>query len=253
MNRIDICFKNLKESGKKAMIPFFTAGDPSLKDTEKLILAAIEGGADMIQLGVPFSDPVAELPPVQAASLRALERGVKVSQVLELVKSLREKTQTPIVLMMYANTIYRQSRIKGEESFFAKASAAGADGVIVADAPYEEREEFLGAASEAGMYLINVVTPTSKERMKEIAGEAKGFLYCMAFDPSTYETFLKSVKTMTPEGLPCCIGGGLATPEDFKIVKDYCEGVVAASAFVEKAGEGEGAAKALAQTLKGVL
>lgn len=249
MNRIDICFENLKKSGGKAMIPFFTAGDPSLEDTKKLILAAIEGGADMIQLGIPFSDPVAELPPVQAASLRALERGVKVNEVLELIREIRALTEVPMVLMMYANTIFHY----GPENFFGKAAAAGADGVIVADTPYEERDEFLPATTKCGMYLIDVVTPTSKERMKEIAGEAKGFLYCMAFDPAGYETFLKDVKTMIPAGLPCCIGGGLSTAEDFKSVGNFCEGVVAADAFVIKASEGEGAAKALAAALKKAL
>ena len=176
LNRIDQRFAALKLQNKKALITFITAGDPDLKATETLVLEMEKAGADIIELGVPFSDPVAEGPVIQAASERALKSGTTLKDIFTLVKNLRQKTDIPILLMMYLNCIFKY----GKEKFFENCVESGIDGVIVPDMPFEERDEISAESKKAGVYAINLVAPTSKERIKEIASESEGFLYCVS-------------------------------------------------------------------------
>ena len=175
-NRIDSCFAGLAEENRKALITFITAGDPDLETSEKNVLAMLDNGADIVEIGVPFSDPIAEGPTIQKASLRALEGGVNLDEIFKMVVSLRKKTDKPLLLMMYLNTIFRY----GTEKFFALCRENQIDGVIVPDMPFEERDEVKAEAEKNGIYNIFLVAPTSKERVRMISDEAKGFLYVVS-------------------------------------------------------------------------
>lgn len=240
MNRIDRKFEQLKQEGRKALITFATAGDPDLDATVDLALAMEQGGADIVELGVPFSDPVAEGPVIQEASLRSLQNGTTLQKIFEMVKTLRQKTDMPLLLMMYINTIFRF----GTERFFDLCAQCGIDGVIVPDLPFEERDEIKDAAQRAGVYSISLVAPTSHERVKMIANEAKGFLYCvsstgaieMGKEISTeYQEFFDTINRYSP--VPAAVGFGISTPEQAKMMKGYCDGVVVDSAVVDQVAQ----------------
>ncbi len=166
-NRIDLRFEECAAQGKKALITFVTAGDPDLDTTEKLVLAMEQNGADIIELGVPFSDPIAEGPVIQRASQRALANHTRLEEVFALVKRLRQKTEIPLCLMMYVNTLY----VHGIANFFAQCREAGVDGVILPDVPLEEHAPFDKAARAEGVYPIYLVAPTSHERIRRIAAK----------------------------------------------------------------------------------
>lgn len=236
MNRIDRKFEQLKQEGRKALITFVTAGDPDLDATVDLVLAMEQGGADIVELGVPFSDPVAEGPVIQEASLRSLQNGTTLQKIFETVKTLRQKTDMPLLLMMYINTIFRF----GTERFFDLCVQCGVDGVIVPDLPFEERDEIKDASQRTGVYSISLVAPTSHERIQMITNEAKGFLYCvsstgtieMGKEISTeYQEFFDTVNRYSP--VPASVGFGIATPEQARTIKGYCGGVVVDSAVVD--------------------
>ena len=240
MNRIDRKFDELKQQGRKALITFVTAGDPDLDTTIDLVLAMEKGGADIVELGVPFSDPVAEGPVIQEASLRSLQNGTTLKKIFEMVKKLRQKTDMPLLLMMYVNTIFRF----GTQRFFDLCVECGIDGVIVPDLPFEERDEIKGFADAAGVYSISLVAPTSHERIKMIAEASKGFLYCVSSTGVTgvrdrfstdFQEFFDAIERYT--AVPAAVGFGIATPEQAKIMKQYCEGVIVGSAIVEKVAE----------------
>ena len=238
-NRIDTCFDRLKEENKKALITFITAGDPSIEASEKNVLAMLDNGADIVEIGVAFSDPIAEGPTIQKASLRALEGGVNLDDIFSMVKRLREKTDKPL----YLNTIFRY----GTEKFFALCKENQIDGVIVPDMPFEEREEISAEADKNGIYSISLVAPTSKERVKMIADESKGFLYVVSSlgvtgtrkEISTdFETLLEPLNES--KTLPACIGFGISDPAQAKRMSAYADGVIIGSAIVniaEKLGE----------------
>lgn len=171
IDRIKEAFEN-----GKAFIPFITSGDPSLETTEQLVYAMDDAGADIIELGVPFSDPTAEGPVIQAANLRALSAGTTTDKIFSMIAKIRQKTQIPLILMTYANVVYSYDT----ELFLKKAASVGVDGLILADVPYEEKEEFSDVCDEYGLCLISMVAPTSKERIKMIAKDAKGFVYCVS-------------------------------------------------------------------------
>ena len=174
MNRIDIKFKQLRKAGKKAFIAFITAGDPSLKDTERLVVAFEKAGADIVELGVPFSDPLADGPTIQAASFRALQRGVTVKKILATVQRIRRVSEVPIALMTYYNPVFHF----GEERFVKAAMAAGVDGVIIPDLPVEESGALRRHAKAAGLSTIFLLAPTTtKERMPGILNASTGFVY----------------------------------------------------------------------------
>lgn len=234
-NRIDKKFEQLKQSNKKALITFVTAGDPDLETTEKLVLSMFAAGSDIIELGVPFSDPIAEGPVIQKASRRALDGGTTLVKIFALVKRLREKTDEPLVLMMYLNTIFRF----GTARFFKLCVENGVDGVIVPDLPYEERDEIEGEADKAGVVAVRMVAPTSHERIAAIAGDAKGFLYCVSSTGVTgmrqnfstdFDAFFGAIKKAAK--IPCAVGFGISGPEQARKMSAYCDGVIVGSAIV---------------------
>ncbi len=233
MNRIDKKFADL--NGEKALITFVTAGDPDLETTKRLVLEMEKSGADLIELGVPFSDPIAEGPTIQRASLRALRGGVTLVKIFDLVRELRRETEVPLLLMMYVNTIFRF----GIERFFALCAETGIDGVIVPDLPYEEKDELSDAARRFGIRQISLVAPTSHERIARIAGEAEGFLYCVSSTGVTgtrsefktdFDEFFGEIKKSVK--IPCCVGFGISSPEQARKMSSYCDGVIVGSGIV---------------------
>ncbi len=198
----------------KAFIPFLTCGDPSLEVTEQLIYAMEEAGADLIELGIPFSDPTAEGPVIQAANVRALSGGVTTDKIFDMVKRLRQNTKIPMVFMTYANVVFSY----GTERFIQKAASLGMDGLILPDVPFEEKEEFDSVCKKYGLDLISLIAPTSHERITQIAKEAEGFVYCVS---SLGVTGMRSaittdigamVQLVKPaKDIPCAVGFGIST------------------------------------------
>ncbi len=238
-NRIDSCFEQLKAKGEKALITFVTAGDPDLETTEKTVLEMFDKGADIIELGVPFSDPIAEGVTIQKASLRSLKNGTTLDKIFDTVTRIREKSDKPLLLMMYINTIFKY----GTERFFKGCVERGIDGVIVPDLPFEERGEISGTAEKYGVYTINLVAPTSADRVSMIAKESKGFLYVVSSlgvtgtrkDITTdFETLLAPLKECD---VPCCIGFGISNPEMAAKMSAFADGVIVGSAIVNKIAE----------------
>ena len=235
MNRIDAKFAELKANGEKALIPFVTGGDPDPGTTEQLVLAMIGAGADLVEIGVPFSDPVAEGPTIQKASRRALDAGTTLAGIFGLVSRLRAKTETPLLLMLYLNSIYRF----GKQRFFSLCNETGVDGVIVPDMPYEEKDEIEPAAAERGVVSIRMVAPTSHGRVRMIAQGAKGFLYCVSstgvtgvrksFD-TDFGAFFGAVRRYAR--IPCAVGFGISTPEQARAMAAHCDGAIVGSAIV---------------------
>lgn len=240
-NRIDIKLEQLKAENRKALVTFITAGDGGYQTTEDAILAMEKNGADIIEIGVPFSDPVAEGPVIQDASVRALQGGTTLVGIFEMVKRLREKTDMPLLFMMYLNTIYRF----GTERFFKLCVECGIDGVIVPDMPFEEYDEIVPTSDKYGVYSISLVAPTSHKRVEKIAKNAKGFLYCVSsvgvtgtrsrFD-TDFNEFFKPVKEFSR--VPYFVGFGISNGEQARAMSEYCDGVIVGSAIVKIVGEG---------------
>lgn len=223
------------ENGK-AFIPFITSGDPSLETTEQLVYAMDDAGADIIELGVPFSDPTAEGPVIQAANLRALSAGTTTDKIFSMIAKIRQKTQIPLILMTYANVVYSYDT----ELFLKKAASVGVDGLILADVPYEEKEEFSDVCDEYGLCLISMVAPTSKERIKMIAKDAKGFVYCVSSLGVTgtrkeIKTDVSSMVKLVKEAndIPCAIGFGISMPETAHEMALQSDGTIVGSAIVK--------------------
>ena len=234
-NRIDACFEDLKQDNKKALITFVTAGDPDLDTTQRLVLEMFDKGSDMVEIGVAFSDPIAEGPTIQRASLRALKNKTNLDQIFQLVKRLRTQTDKPLLLMMYLNTIFRY----GTERFFKLCRENGLDGVIIPDLPFEERDEVQSFADENGIYNIYLAAPTSHERIKMIAEEAKGFLYIVSSLGVTgtrqeISTDFDYLLSPLKEGkyCPACIGFGISDGEQAKKMASNCDGAIIGSAIV---------------------
>lgn len=237
MSRIAGTFADLKRNGKKALVTFITAGDPDLAVTEELIPLLAENGADIIELGVPFSDPMADGPTIQLSSERALAAGTTLPKILAMVKSVRSRTQVPIVLMGYFNPIF----VYGVDRFAADAAAAGVDGVLLVDLPPEEAEEFKACADRHGIDLIYLLTPTSDEaRIRAVARRARGFIYYVSVTGVTgvrsgieasvagNVSFIKERATV-----PVAVGFGIATPAQAAVVAATADGVVVGSAIVK--------------------
>ena len=203
----------------KAFIPFVTCGDPSLDVTEKIVYAMEEAGADLIELGIPFSDPTAEGPVIQGANLRALSGGVTTDKVFDMVEKIRKNSSIPMVFMTYANVVFSY----GIERFCKRAAEVGMDGMILPDVPFEEKEEFASVAEKYGLNLISLIAPTSHERISMIAKEAEGFVYCVS---SLGVTGMRSQITTdigamvelvkAQKDIPCAVGFGISTPEQAK-------------------------------------
>jgi len=170
--------------GGKAFIAFITGGDPDLETTEKLVLAMAEAGADLIEIGIPFSDPVAEGIVIQEADERALKAGCTTDKLFELVKRIREKTEVPLLFMTYLNLIFTY----GKDRFLTRCAECGIDGIIVPDLPFEEKAELADICADHGVDLISMIAPTSEDRIAKIAREAQGFIYCVSFPGGDWRT-----------------------------------------------------------------
>ena len=224
----------------KAFIPFLTCGDPSLEVTEQLIYAMEEAGADLIELGIPFSDPTAEGPVIQAANVRALSGGVTTDKIFDMVKRLRQNTKIPMVFMTYANVVFSY----GTERFIQKAASLGMDGLILPDVPFEEKEEFDSVCKKYGLDLISLIAPTSHERITQIAKEAEGFVYCVS---SLGVTGMRSAITTdigamvqlvkAAKDIPCAVGFGISTPEQAAAMAAKSDGAIVGSAIVKLCGQ----------------
>ncbi|MBU9737993.1 tryptophan synthase subunit alpha [Diplocloster agilis] len=231
MSRIAQAFQN-----KKAFIAFITGGDPDLETTEELICAMDQAGADLIEIGVPFSDPTAEGIVIQEANARALAAGCTTDKLFEMVSRVRRRTQIPLVFLTYMNPIYTY----GKERFFRQCRTAGIDGVIIPDLPFEEKEEVAPICAEYGVDLVPLIAPTSKERITMIAKEAKGFIYCVSSLGVTgvrseirtdIGAMVRLVKSVTD--LPCAVGFGISTPEQAAKMAAVSDGAIVGSAIVK--------------------
>ena len=220
----------------KAFIPFITCGDPDLETTEAVVRAAVENGADLIELGIPFSDPTAEGNVIQGANLRALSGGVTTDKIFAFVKELRKDVKVPMVFMTYANVVFSY----GTERFIKRAAEIGMDGLILPDVPFEEKEEFLPVCHRYGVDLISLIAPTSANRIAMIAKEAEGFLYIVSSlgvtgARSEIKTDLASIVEVVRQNtdIPCAIGFGISTPEQAKKMADISDGAIVGSAIVK--------------------
>lgn len=219
----------------KALIAFLTGGDPDLETTEKLILAMAREGADLVEIGIPFSDPIAEGPIIQAADERALASGTTIDGLFSLVKNVRQKTDIPLLFMTYLNPVYKY----GIEGFAEQCALCGIDGVIIPDMPYEERAEFLSRRGASKIELISMITPTSRARAERIAADAEGFLYCVSslgvtgvrqdIGTEIGEIIAEVKKT---RDIPCAIGFGVSAPEQAEKMAAISDGVIVGSAIV---------------------
>lgn len=231
MSRIKNAFAN-----KKAFIGFLTAGDPSLEKTYDYILTMEKAGADLIEIGIPFSDPIAEGIVIQEADLRALKAGTKIDGVFDLVKKVRQVSQVPLVFLTYLNPVFHY----GVEKFFAKCEEAGMDGIIIPDMPYEERGECADAAKKHGVDIISMIAPTSKDRIQTIAKVGEGFLYIVSSLGVTgtrteIKTDLKEIIDTAKEvtDVPCAVGFGINTPQQAERIAHDADGVIVGSAIVK--------------------
>ena len=203
----------------KAFIPFITCGDPNLETTAKIVREAVANGADLIELGIPFSDPTAEGPVIQGANIKALAAGVTTDKVFDLVRDLRKDVTIPMVFMTYANVVYSY----GAEKFISTCKEIGIDGLILPDIPYEEKEEFLPLCEKYDVDLISFIAPTSKDRIAMIAKEATGFIYVISI--------VKVIRENTD--VPCAIGFGISTPKQAKKMADISDGAIVGSAIIK--------------------
>ena len=236
--RIEARFDMLREKGEKALIPFLTAGDPDLETTEALVLAMAAAGADIIELGVPFSDPSAEGPTIQRSSARSLAAGTSLRSILRLVDRLRARVEQPIVLMGYANPVHAM----GAKAFAKVASEVGVDGIIIPDLTPEDGAPYLDPIREAGIDVILLAAPTTRpERLEMLMRETQGFLYYVSLQGVTgarasmapdVEEKVRIAKSLGE--MPVCVGFGVATPEHAETIGAYADGVVVGSAIVDK-------------------
>lgn len=239
MTRVEQCFANLRAAGEGALVCFVVAGDPDMETTRRTVLDLERAGADIVELGVPFSDPIADGPTIQAASMRALKAGATVSRVLDLVRSLRQESEVPIVLMTYYNPILKY----GLQRFACDAASAGVDGVIVTDLTPEEAGPWKACADQAALNTIFLLAPTSTlQRIERVASLASGFIYCVS------RTGVTGARPEMAEGLreliqlirsktntPIAVGFGISRPEHVREVCELAEGAVVGSALIDLA------------------
>lgn len=237
MSKIAEAFKN-----GKAFIPFITCGDPDLKTTAAAVREAVKNGADLVELGIPFSDPTAEGPVIQGANIRALKGGVNTEKVFDLVRELRTDVTVPMVFMTYANVVFSY----GSKRFISTCAEIGIDGLILPDIPYEEKDDFLPICREYGVDLISLIAPTSENRIGMIAKEAEGFIYVVSSlgvtgMRSEIKTDLASIVKVIRENtdVPCAIGFGISTPEQAKKMSDISDGAIVGSAIIKLLEEHE--------------
>lgn len=235
MSKIQSAFKN-----GKSFIAFVTCGDPDVETTAAVVRAAVENGADLIELGIPFSDPTAEGSVIQDASLRALSAGVTTDKIFAFVRELRKDVSVPMVFMTYANVVFSY----GAERFISTCKDVGIDGLILPDLPFEEKDEFLPICHQHKVELISLIAPTSQHRIAMIAREAEGFLYIVSSlgvtgTRSEIQTDLASIVELVRQNtdIPCAIGFGISTPEQAAAMARYADGVIVGSAIVKLMAE----------------
>ena len=226
--------KKAFENGK-AFIPFITCGDPDLETTAKVVREAVRNGADLIELGIPFSDPTAEGPVIQGANIRALAGGVTTDKVFDLVRDLRQDVTIPMVFMTYANVVFSY----GAERFISTCKDIGIDGIILPDLPFEERDEFLPTCRKYGVDLISLIAPTSENRIAMIAKEAEGFIYIVSSlgvtgERSEISTDIGAMVKLIRENtdVPCAVGFGISTPEQAAKMSALSDGAIVGSAII---------------------
>lgn len=241
MNNLNKVFEN-----GKAFIPFITAGDPDLKSTENFILEMDKAGADLIEIGIAFSDPIAEGLVIQGASQRALQAGTTLEKLFEMVKNVRQKTDVPLAFMTYVNPVFNY----GYENFFKKCQELKVEAIIVPDVPFEEKAEIETIANKYGVHLISLIAPSSKDRIEKIAKEATGFIYLVSSMGVTgvrseiktdLDSIVKIIRKVS--NVPVAIGFGINTPEQAQNLSKISDGVIVGSAIiklVEKYGKGSG-------------
>jgi tryptophan synthase alpha chain len=235
-SKITKTFKRLKKNSEKALIPYIMAGDPDIKTTEELILEIERSGGDIIELGVPFTDPLADGPTIQKAAYRALKKKVTLRDVLDLVKRMRERTDIPLVLMTYYNPVFKY----GDEAFVHDAASFGVDGVIVPDLPAEEAKNFIRFSKGAGLDTIFLLAPTSTpERISMIARASKGFIYYVSITGITgakieeidsIKRSLEMIREVTDK--PIAVGFGISTAEEARRIAEWADGIIVGSAIV---------------------
>lgn len=220
----------------KAFIPFLTCGDPDLETTEKLICAMAEAGADLIELGIPFSDPTAEGPVIQDANLRALSAGTTTDKIFDMVRRVRKTVSIPMVFMTYANVIFSY----GADRFLQTTAEIGMNGIIVPDVPFEEKQEFEPLCQKYGLAQISMIAPTSHDRIRAIAEQANGFLYCVSSlgvtgTRSSITTDIGAMVKLVKEvkDIPCAVGFGISTPEQAESMCRQADGAIVGSAIVK--------------------
>jgi len=231
MSKISQAFAN-----GKAFIPFITCGDPDLETTAGVVRAAVANGADLVELGIPFSDPTAEGPVIQGANIRALSGGVTTDKVFDLVRELRTDVTIPMVFMTYANVVFSY----GAERFISTCREVGIDGLILPDLPFEEKEEFIDYCHQYDVDLISLIAPTSENRIAMIAREAEGFIYVVSSlgvtgTRSEIKTDLASIVEVIRENtkVPCAIGFGISTPEQAAKMASISDGAIVGSAIIK--------------------
>lgn len=249
---------NIREAFKngKAFIPFITCGDPNLETTKKIVKEMVKNGADLVELGIPFSDPTAEGPVIQEANNRALSGGVTTDKVFDMVKELREEVTVPMVFMTYANVVFSY----GTEEFCKRAKEVGMDGIILPDVPYEEKDDFAPICKKYDLDLISLIAPTSHERIKMVAEDADGFVYCVSSlgvtgVRSEITTDIGAMVKLVKEAkdIPCAIGFGISNPETAKKMAAVSDGVIVGSAIVKIIAQyGEDAPKYVGEFVKSI-
>jgi len=241
MNRIVEKFIYLKVKNEKAFIPFVTAGDPDLDTTLELVLALENAGADIIEIGIPYSDPMADGPVIQASSARALASGTKIKFIMDKVKEIREKTQIPLLYLLYYNSIFKYGSIK----FFEECKEVGVDGLIIPDLPLEERAEVIEIADKYDICIIPMVAPTSNNRIKAITNLGKGFVYCVSVNGVTgtrqnlntdVKEYMDLISSYT--NMPKALGFGISNAEMAKAYAPYCQAIIVGSAIIKLVAEG---------------
>ncbi|MEB3225816.1 MAG: tryptophan synthase subunit alpha [Synechococcus sp.] len=263
MTSVSERFQALKRAGQCALIPFITAGDPDLETTEQALKILDKAGADFIELGVPYSDPLADGPTIQAAATRALSRGVTLEKVLEIVQRVHQELTAPIILFTYYNPIF----YRGIESFMAEVAGAGVKGLVIPDLPLEESQTVLTAAANHGLELILLVAPTSPtERIEAIAKASQGFIYLVSVTgvtgartsvASRVGELLPKLRQVTDK--PIGVGFGVSDPDQAKLLKDWgADGVIVGSAVVKRLAtgtpaEGLAAVQEFCETLKAAI
>lgn len=251
MSRIEKKFKEL--NGKTAFISYITAGDPHLSQTKELVLALEKGGSDIIELGIPYSDPIADGPVIQDAAKRALDRGATIEKIFEVVVDIRKSTDIPLVFLVYFNSIYA----RGVENFIEDCSRIGIDGLIIPDLSVEEREEILPFIKNKDIDLIPLVAPNSKDRIPKILENGDGFVYCISSFgvtgtrtefASTIGSYLEEVKKYSK--LPIALGFGISKREDVKAFEKIADGVIVGSELVKTIDETNGNIEAFEKKVK---